>query len=205
MRYTRRSLHETVHRLLHHGRAAVVVFALIGVTSCRNTDSGNGIKQSDPFLGASRIPPQALPVPGEEGSTPRDPLFAGASSNGRPPYRPSKETSNGALAGRIPPDDTLAIGDSRPLADVTPRSQGAVPLRKPGNNTDLSYQSLVDELKRYSATILTPQRKSTGYLVQADVPMKGTDGPQRRYQGVGDSPVDALNEILRQVRDDYRN
>ena len=206
MRHFRRLLRRFT-RLSPCGRAVLCAFALIGVTSCRNSDSGGSIKQSDPILGSSRIPPQALPLPGEEPREKKDPLFlARNSSDGRPPYRPSRETANGALAGRIPPDDdTLSMGDDRPLAEVMPRSQGAVPLRKPGASSNLSYESLVEELKRYSADIHPPVRKDSGYLVQADVPIQGSDGPQRRYQGVGDSPVDALNEILQQVRDDYRN
>ena len=204
MRQLRRALFLSTRRLFPCGRAVVLALMLIATASCRNTENGGNIKQSDPILGSSRIPPQALPLPGEEPWEQRDPLFSRNNVNGQPPYRPSRETANGALAGRIPPDDeTLSMGDRRPLADVMPRSQGAVPLRQTGSN--LSYESLVDELKRYSANIHPPIRKGAGYLVQADVPLPGSIGPQRRYQGAGDSPVDALNEILQQVRDDYRN
>ncbi len=156
-----------------------------GLFSRRENPDGNLMSRGDPLLGGTRIPPQNLPLPGQEGygaRGARDPLLGSPASrddedgqakqprpNGsalrRPtkdqPFRPGPETTPAALAGHLVPDDTLSIGDRRP------RGQTASQPRDDGPD----FVRLEDEFKRLGATLSEPAQVSGGYEVRATVPM----------------------------------
>jgi hypothetical protein len=172
-------------------------------------------RNNDPLFG-DRIPKQNLPTRSSDaiGAKTRDPLFGvppsgdktpteraakpenkgSASLNGKypEPYRPSRETTNAALAAAIAPDDsTLSIG----------------PRRTPGATTSgrtlMSYEQMVNELRRLGARIGEPTREKGNYVVRAEVPIDvDIPGPARWYEGVGSTPAVALKQILDQVRTD---
>jgi hypothetical protein len=171
----------------------------------------------DPLFG-DRIPKQNLPTRSTDalGSRNRDPLFGlppagektpaeragkqdnkGSASLGGAypePYRPTRDTTNAALAGAISPDDSiLSIGPRRTPATPT------------NNRTQLTYEQMVMELRRLGARIGEPTREKGNYVMRAEVPIDlDIPGPARWYEGFGNTPAVALRQILDQVRADKR-
>lgn len=119
------------------------------------------------------------------------------------PYRPSRETTNAALAaGRIDPNDPkLAIDPDR-----RPRATPAAFIPR-GEPTGRTFDEIAGELKnQYEALVGSPERDRDGnYVVRAEVPIDaGQPGRLRAYEGSGPTAAAAAKQVLDQVRDDRR-
>ncbi|OWK38023.1 hypothetical protein [Fimbriiglobus ruber] len=182
---------------------------------------GYGSKQKrDPLLGTPTADdkrndragdtPDATPAGGSASLPPR-------TSTREVPFRPDRTVTPAALAmGPISTDDsTMSIGDRRPLASTASVPRGAVPLRRtdppattpaPSSETagGMTLNQIAAELRRYGATIESPAREGSQYVVRADVPINPDQSPGlvRRYEGVGASVVAATKQLLDQVRSD---
>ena len=208
--------------------AWVGVCAVLAAMGCKGTGGKNEsgmARGNDPLLG-HRIPPQNLPVPGRDavGSREgRDPLLgsptgekrgeraAKPGENGsaslppRPgePYRPSRGTTNAALAAPLKTDDgELSVGDRRPTGAVTGR--GPVPFRTDDSKAGgMTFAEIAGELRRYGAKVGEPEREGNGHVLHAEVPLDPDNpGRLRWYEGAGATPAAAAKQILDQVKGD---
>ncbi len=191
-----------------------------------STDRPASDKRGDPILGM-RLPPQDVPVGGKAdlAGTKRDPILtspagrardntnghanksgpgevsalpprSGTLDDGRAPYRPGVEASPAALAATPKSDDTLTINRrATPASIVTPDDGKAESL----------YAKATRQLRDYNATWATPVKTDGGYSVTVQRSQSAkSDGPYRKYQGVGATPTAALQSAAEQIRGDVR-
>ena len=183
-------------------------------------------KRGDPILGM-RLPPQDVPVGGKAdlAGTKRDPILTSPSGRGRDnpsghanksgpgevsalpprlglpedsraPYRPGVEASPAALAAAPKPDDTLTINRRAIPASIVAPDDG---------KADSLYAKATRQLRDYNATWATPVKTDGGYSVTAQRSQSAkSDGPYRKYQGVGATPTAALQSAAEQIRADVR-
>lgn len=120
----------------------------------------------------------------------------------REPYRPGRNTTAAALAGRLNPrDPTLAIGDQPP--PIGTPTNGGSPVR-PASGTQ-SVQDQADVLRQMGAHVALPVREGDVYIARAEVPIDPDHpGRLRAYEGGGRSPEAAMKQLYDQVRGDRR-
>ena len=217
------------HRVRRLLGLAVIAASLTGCKAFNGLGSGDrpaSDKRGDPILGM-RLPPQDVPVGGKAdlAGAKRDPILTSPSGRGRDssgghanksgpgevsslpprlgspedartPYRPSVETSPAALAAGPKPDDTLTINRRAiPASIVTPDDGKA----------DALYAKATRQLRDYNATWATPVKTDAGYTVTVQRSQSAkSDGPYRKYQGVGATPTAALLSAAEQIRGDVR-
>lgn len=181
---------------------------------CRSDGDRAGLlpRDRDPLMGADRIAPQNVPIPGRDGygAAPRDPLFKGpiASRNkveSREPFRLTEDFTPAAMAARgTDHTEPLIIDDRRPTG--VPTGSGAVrpavaaiPAGPVG-----SWEQMVEELRRAGGRPFAPVKLPTGdYEFRCTVPL-GTTGAMRQYTGIGASPLAAVTDVYQQVQADRK-
>ena len=194
-------------RIRFRFRWGLVLLAPLCALGCKgNGDRAGGLlpRNRDPLMGADRIPPAGVPMPGKDGSygaATRDPLFKGtaASRSGtKEPFRLTEEFTPAAMAVRgTDHADPLVIDDRRPTATPTGGggvrpAAGAVPA---GN-----WEQLADELRRIGGKPFAPIKLPGGeYEFRCAVPLD-TTGAMRQYTGVGATPLAAVTDAYEQVR-----
>ncbi len=208
---------------------AVVAASLTGCKAFSgggSTDRPAADKRGDPILGM-RLPPQDVPVGGKTdlAGTKRDPILTspsgrardkdsghankaapgevsslpprlGIPDDGRTPYRPGLESSPAALASGAKVDDTLTINRRAIPASIVNTTD---------TKADETYSKATRLLRDYNATWATPVKTDGGYTVTVQRSQSAkSDGPFRKYQGVGATPTAALQSAADQIRGDAR-
>lgn len=207
-------------------RTSWILVAVLLAAGCRSGGGGEKgaglMSRGDPLLGG-RIPPQNLPVRGNDSYTAdgkRDPLLGLPSDDkptrdervGKPtkekdgttsslprntkdnPFRRGVTSTPAALAGHLEPDDSgLSIGDRRPT--VIPA----------GVVRDGAFDTIVAELRKLGAKVGEPEREKGQFVVRCEVPIDTDDpGRLRWYEGAGATPAAAMKQLLDQVKADRR-
>lgn len=191
-------------------RCGLFLLSLAAVPSagCRGDGDRAGLlpRNRDPLMGADRIAPQNVPIPGKDGygAAPRDPLFKGpvaGNAGNREPFRLNENFTPAAMAARgTDHTEPLIIDDRRGVAVPTGNSGirpavGAIPAGPAG-----TWEQMVDELRRAGGRPFAPVKLPTGdYEFRCTVPL-GTTGAMRQYTGIGATPLAAVTDVYGQVR-----
>jgi hypothetical protein len=178
-----------------------------GATGCRGDGERSGglfPRSRDPLMGADRIPPAGVPIPGKDGAygaAPRDPLFKSPTASragAKEPFRLTEDFTPAAMSARgSDHTEPLIIDDRRPTAVPTGNS-GVRPAS--GTGPAGGWEQLADELRRIGGKPFAPVKLPSGeYEFRCSVPID-TSGAMRQYTGVGPTPLAAVTDLYEQVR-----
>jgi hypothetical protein len=165
------------------GRTDPLIAAPTGRPSSR--DSSGGEYNDDParFRGV-HIPGPATTPAGLAGRWEEEGLKIPDGPPERVPLRPATETS---------PAATLPSSTPAPAASTLPPQPDSIPTTGP------PLQALYQELERLGALreSFSLQRDGGQYLFRATLPW---DGARRQYTGLGNTPIEAVRQVLEQIR-----
>ncbi|MCS7270806.1 MAG: hypothetical protein NZ703_06950 [Gemmataceae bacterium] len=209
------------------GCALLLLSSLLAGCKSREGSLGRG---SDPLVyGPDRIPRQNVPLPerGSIGQTRPDPLIG--APTGRTPTRdtsggytddparfrglhtPGPATTPAGLAGRRDDEEGLKITELppervplRPSGESAAPSASGTPAAAPPQPDSLptagpALETLYQELDRLGVPpdLRSLHREDGQYVFRAILPW---DGARRQYTGLGPTPVQAVRQILEQIR-----
>ncbi len=206
---------------------AAGLVALVALVGCKSKDGGGsaGGGGRDPLVyGPNRIPPQNVPLPERGGvgvkGTKGDPLLerpvgkgdkSGVGYTDDPArfkgiYVPGPGTTPAALAGKLKDGDELKIDTPDNRVPLQPAG-GVVPSAGPAGSGDAGsgVETLFRELEKYGVKREDRYlgREDGKYVFRASVPIGGS-GAKRQYTGVGDTPTDAVKQVLDGVTSDHK-
>lgn len=197
----------------HRIRAGLFLLLLpLLLAGCRGDGDRAGLlpRNRDPLMGADRIAPQNVPIPGKDGygAAPRDPLFKGpiaSTSGSREPFRLNENFTPAAMAARSTDHTEPLIIDDRRGAAVPTGSGGVRPaVGAISAGPTGSWEQMVEELRRAGGRPFAPVKLPTGdYEFRCTVPL-GTTGAMRQYTGIGTTPLAAVTDVYGQVQADRK-
>jgi len=207
-------------RTLSRRACSVGLVALLALAGCRSGDGGRGSGGRDPLVhGPNRIPPQNVPLNDRGGvgakNAKADPLlerpvgktgdrtgfgYKDDPSRFKGTHIPGPETTPASLASRTGDGDELKIDAPDNRVPLLPTG-GVIPIE---GDAGMAVDVLLRELERFGVRKedRSLAREDGTYVFRASV--SNANGTKRAYQGRGDTPNDAVKQVVDQVTMDRR-